>query len=148
MSVFSLRSLAKNILEVAMCGKGKTAGDLLDLFVELSSCMYATFLCLRQINWYRPFVRGVIGKINLPYDSAAPLCCWCRSLRILHHPLGTGVLWTQPDQTHGNDRHTGSESTTRLSISRQRCSKGGPEGASGTVGDMDVVITLPNSARP
>lgn len=35
--------------------KKKSAGDLLDTLVELPSCMLATFLCLRQINWYRSF---------------------------------------------------------------------------------------------
>lgn len=54
--------------------KKKTTGDLLDVFVELSSCVFMTFLCLRQINWYQPFVLGMMNKINRSHDNAASLC--------------------------------------------------------------------------
>lgn len=96
--------------------------------------MFATFFCLRQINWYWPLVRGLIGKINLPHDSVVRLCCLCRSFRILLNPLGTGVLRTQPDQTYGNDHHKGSLSTTRSSLSRQWYPREAAEGVWETVG--------------
>lgn len=56
-------------------------------------------------------------------DGVVRSPCLCRSVRIRLNPLGAGALRTQPDQTHGNSRHTGSPSITRSSLARQSCSK-------------------------